>query len=76
MKLSNVKINKCVPISSLNIQDIKIKRRICDLGLYSGQVVKVLKKSILKKVILISVKNYTLCIQTKIADCIEVEFDE
>ena len=76
MKLSKVNLNNSVVITNLDMQDINLKRRICDLGLYSGQTVTVLKKSILKKVILISVKNYTLCLQTKIADCIEVKFDK
>ena len=75
MNLSNVKLNCKAKIIKLNIQDINILRRICDLGLYPNQTVTVLNKSILKKVVLLSVKNYTLCLQTKIANCIEVQIE-
>lgn len=75
MKLSNLKQNQKAVITQISIQDTKIKRRICDLGLYSGEYVTLLKTSILKKTILISIKNYTLCLQSKIADCIQVKVD-
>ena len=72
MTLDQVKINNSVLISQITLNDMKIKRRLCDLGIYSGQTVNVLNKSVLKKTILISVKNYTLSVQKNIAKFIEV----
>lgn len=73
MILTKIKANQNVKVKLINTDDIKIKRRLCDLGIYSGESITVLKTSILKKVILIAVKNYCLCLKSAIAETIEVE---
>lgn len=62
-------------IVALNISNNKIRRRMCDLGVYSGQEVCVLRTSVLKKVVLMSIKNYALCIKKEIAESIEVNIE-
>ena len=75
MRLSKVKHQTKVRVLFLNTEDKNIKRRLCDLGIYAGEKLTVLKTSILKKVMLIEVKNYCLCLKTQIANDIEVEIE-
>ena len=57
-------IKKCCPF--------KIKRRLLDLGFLPETELKVIKKSLLSKVLLIEIRGYCLSLQTKIADYIIV----
>ncbi len=50
-----------------------IKKRLCQLGIFSGTEIIFVQKSILKKVILIEVNFYMLSIRFDIASMIEVK---
>ena len=53
--------------------DQKTKQRLLQLGFTSGQIVKILAVSSLKKSFLISVRSYTLAIRKSNLDCVEVK---
>lgn len=53
MSLSEVKLNTDCVVKSVNIQDEQTKIRIMELGLVEGCVVRVNKRSVLKKTLLI-----------------------
>ena len=73
MKLVELLPNQSAMVVKLEIPDERIKRRICDLGIFEGEAVTFLKSSLLKKVVLVSVKNYVLCLKSGIAKFIEVQ---
>lgn len=69
--LSNGKLGHAYKISEvLNCCPIKIKRRLFDLGFLSGTSIRVVRKSLLNKVLLVEIRGYTLSLQKKIADYI------
>lgn len=47
---------------------IKIKRRLLDLGFTTGTKVRLVRKSILNKVVLLELRGYVLSLQKKIAN--------
>lgn len=51
----------------------KIKRRLCELGLFVGQKVNILQKSALKKVLLIEVRGYVLSLRREQAEMVLAE---
>ena len=59
------RIKKCCPT--------KLRRRLCDLGFLGGEKVKILSKSLLKKVFLVEIKEYTLSIQRELCKYIILE---
>ena len=71
--LTNIKLNKCYKIVGYSALDEKILRRFCDFGLTIGQMVKVTYKSLLKKVILIEIRGYTLSLKSSLASGVLVE---
>ena len=73
MKLVELLPNQTAKVVKLDILDVRIKRRICDLGIFEGETVTFLKSSMLKKVVLVSVKNYVLCLKSSIAKSVEVQ---
>lgn len=73
MKLVELLPNLTAKVVKLDIPDVRIKRRICDLGIFEGETVTFLKSSMLKKVVLVSVKNYVLCLKSSIAKSVEVQ---
>lgn len=73
MKLVELLPNQTAKVVKLDIPDVRIKRRICDLGIFEGETVTFLKSSMLKKVVLVSVKNYVLCLKSSIAKSVEVQ---
>lgn len=72
MTVFDLKPNQSATVLKIDIKDTRIKRRIYDLGIYEGEKITFLKASILEKVVLISVKNYALCLKNSIAQNIEV----
>ncbi len=56
------------------LEDFKpsFKRRIFELGIFSGVKLTLIQKSILKKVVLLSVNNYTLSLRADLAKFIFV----
>lgn len=73
MKLVELLPNQTAKVVKLDIPDVRIERRICDLGIFEGETVTFLKSSMLKKVVLVSVKNYVLCLKSSIAKSVEVQ---
>lgn len=71
--LKDAQLNKLYKIKKVVGGDIKVIRRFLELGMLSGQVVKVINKSILKKVYLVEIRGYLLSIKTSLLDFIEVE---
>ena len=55
-------------IERVAIDDPKICRRIYELGLFENQKIKVIKKSIFKKVILVELGNLKLAIRSIFAE--------
>ncbi len=52
----------------------KIRKRLCQLSIFSGTEIIFVQKSILKKVILIEVNYYRLSLRYDIASMIEVKY--
>lgn len=71
--LCEMKRNKIYTIAgySKNLPP-KIFRRLCDLGLTRGEKVSLEARSLLKKVLLISVRGYLLSLKTDIAKGVEI----
>ncbi len=75
MKLSELKIGQKAQIISINTKGI-IKRRLMDMGVISGEVLKVEKIAPLGDPIDIVIKNYHLSLRKAEAQGIEVEVIE
>ena len=73
-KMSDLKIGQIGKIINLSA-DVHIKRRLLELGLITGQIVKVLSISPLKNSYLIALKSYSLCLRRNILKNIEVEIE-
>lgn len=50
-----------------------LKRRLCDFGLFTGERFRVLKTSVLKKVVLIEAGGFSLSLQRSIFDYLALE---
>ena len=55
------------------IAPLKIKRRLMELGLFAGQKVRLIRKSLIGKAYLIEVRGYTLSIRKNLASFILLE---
>ena len=53
--------------------DIKHRQRMLELGFVKGVKIKVVKKSLLKKTLLVEIHSYTLSIRSEIAEFVKVE---
>ena len=70
--LSKAEVNKAYVINEILLDDIKIARRLSELGFYSGAQIKILAISSLKKVFLIEIQNYVLCLRATVCNLIKV----
>ena len=70
--MSDCKVGDSVILVKINL-DMKIKRRLYELGMLPKEVVKIVSISPLKNSFLIVVKNYTLAIRKNLLENIEVE---
>lgn len=52
---------------------LKMVRRLCDLGFTPGQKVRLLRKSLLGKVLLVELRGYTLSIRGELAKAVLVQ---
>lgn len=69
MILSELKIGQEGRIETFSEKcPIKIKRRLLDLGFTTGTKVRLVRKSILNKVVLLELRGYVLSLQKKIAN--------
>ncbi|MBQ9795827.1 MAG: ferrous iron transport protein A [Clostridia bacterium] len=74
MKLSEVKLNTQCIIKSVDIKNEKTKIRIMELGLVENCLVKVVKKSALKKTLLVVFCATCFTLNENIAQEIGVEY--
>ena len=74
MSLSECQKNKICKIVSVNIDDIKIKLRLYEIGFFVGNEVTVLNHTLAKKTMLISVLDSCFIIKSDIAKSIEVKY--
>ena len=74
MKLSDCDINTKCEIVAVDVKDMKMKIRLCEIGFFVGGRVEVLRKSALKKTILISVLDCAFAIKLDVAKDIEVRY--
>ena len=70
---SNCKKNVAYRIIKLSCPDTKVERRFLELGLIAGQRVRIISKSILKKVFLIEIRGYLLSVKSSLLKCVIVE---
>jgi len=74
LDLSACKFNKSYVISGIKeCCPIKIKRRLFDLGFLPQTEIKILRKSMLKKVYLIEIREYVLSAQRELCEYVLVE---
>jgi Fe2+ transport system protein FeoA len=62
-------------IISLNIDNRKLKLRLYEIGFFVGSKIKVLKRSFLKKTLLIHILDSCFILKSSIAKMIEVEYE-
>ena len=74
MSLSDVKMNTNCVIKSVGIKDEKTKIRLMELGLVEGEIVKVIKKSVLKKTLLIIFNSTCFTLKDNLAHEIVVNY--
>ena len=72
IKLSKLKQNQSAKIVEVDGEK-KIKQRLLQLGFTTGQIVRVLGISALKKSFLIGIRNYTLALRKESIELIGVE---
>lgn len=73
-KLSELKKNETGFVVKVS-GDIHIRRRLLELGITSGQAIKVLAVSMLKNSLLIEVRHYTLALRKNSLELISVKTD-
>ena len=74
MNLNEVKLNTNSIVVAVNIGDEKTKFRLMELGLVNGVQVKVIKKSALKKTLLIVFNSTCFTLKDNLARDIEVKY--
>lgn len=73
MLLSELKIGHEGKIIGFNPAcPTKIKRRLLDLGFIEGTKIRLVRKSMLNKVVLLELRGYVLSLQKKIAEFVEI----
>lgn len=72
MRLSDGNTKTKYYVKTIN-GEIKQIRRLCELGFVVGSEVVIVRKSILKGVYLIKIKNYLLAIKRKHLESVEVK---
>ena len=74
MNLSEVKLKTNCEIISVDISEEKTKTRLMELGLIKGCVVKVEKRSVLKKTLLIVFNSTCFTLKDSLAKLIKVNY--
>lgn len=73
VNLCDVEINKEYKIVEFAEGAFPIRRRLYELGFICGRKIKVVKKSLIKKTILVEIENYLLSLRCTVAQIILVE---
>lgn len=71
MKLSEAKLN--IKYEIVTLKECLLYERLLEVGFITGEKVQVIKKSPLKKMFLISLRNSCLAIDYDTMSCIEVK---
>ena len=74
MSLSEVKLNTNCVIKTVDVQDEKTKIRLMELGLVEGCSVQVVKRSVLKKTLLIIFNSTCFTLKDNLARNIMVNY--
>lgn len=75
MRLQNAKkYEKCI-IKEININDVKLKLRLFEIGFYPGSTIKILNFSFLHKTLLVQVLDSCFAIKSNVAENIEVDYE-
>ena len=74
MTLKDCKKNIPIRITSIDLMDLKLKLRLCEIGLFESANIKILNTSFLKKTMLIQVLDSCFAIKSNIAENIQVEY--
>lgn len=75
MNLNDCVLNANCKIINIDMDDQKLKFRLQEIGFFRGSVIKVLKKSALKKTLLVKVLNSCFAIKQNMALKIQVEYE-
>ena len=70
----NLKMGKFSVLKGISSNaNVRIKRRLLELGFTKGQSVRIIKKSLLGKTVLVQVRGYILSLRKELAELLEVE---
>lgn len=75
MTLKEVKKNTVCIVTNLNVADIKLRLRLCEIGFFVGSKITVLKFSLFRKTILVQVLDSCFAIKSDVAQQIEVNYE-
>lgn len=73
INLCDCEINKEYKIKEFIEGPFAIKRRLFELGFLTNRKIKVIRKSLIKKTILVEIEGYTLSLRCTVAQIILVE---
>lgn len=73
MTLDMAEKNRLYKIVDFSGEVDDVKRRLWELGFSRGQSVRVVEKSLLKKVSLIEIRGYLLSVRTALLSCVVVQ---
>jgi len=74
LTLNQAKLKKSYLIAGINKNyDIKYLKRISELGFIAGEKIMVLRKSFLKKTLMIKIKGYAILLDSEIAGLIKIQ---
>ena len=73
MTLDMAEKNRLYKIVGFSGEVDDVKRRLWELGFSRGQSVRVVEKSLLKKVSLIEIRGYLLSVRTALLSCVVVQ---
>ena len=74
MNLSEVKLNTNCVVVAVNIEDEKTKIRLMELGIYESVQIKIVKRSSLKKTLLVVFNHSCFTLKDNLARDIEVKY--
>lgn len=73
INLCDCEINREYTIQAFIEGPFAIKRRLFELGFLTNRKIKVIRKSLIKKTILVEIEGYTLSLRCTVAQIILVE---
>lgn len=74
MNLKNCQKNTLLRVISINLDDLKLKLRLYEIGFFPSSIIQILKYSSLKNTMLVQVLDSCFAIKANIASGIEVEY--